>query len=225
MNKRIMNALVFAVFCLAGVSASATPIEITSYDVHNARLTGTGGWSHAYSGEVKLNSNGTYDYTGGGGTLNDGVIGTGTGNTHLFQVGDQSVITLYLGTSSIISELELYSFAGSGNHIPGNILGLYVTINGVTEYIQTSGFGPANPTSKTDHVHEYLNLAGTALDGLVTDSIMLSGFVSDGSWSTHYSISEVMAYGTPAASVAEPTGVLLLGAGLMGLGMIRRRKR
>jgi hypothetical protein len=39
---------------------------------------------------------GTYNYTGGSGTLNDNLIGTGISNTELFFYEDPTVITLYL---------------------------------------------------------------------------------------------------------------------------------
>ena len=229
------SLLAFAVLCFTAVPAFSAPIDIVSYDVTNAGRTssieGTTingyGWSHTYDGVITQNPDGTYNYSGGSGTLNDGKIGTSPYDTQHFKVGDETVITLYLGTRAILSELELYSFRDGINWIPGNIVGLNVTINGLTEFIETTAFGPAaREPDGGGYVHERLSFAGTSLEGLVTDTVILSGVVAVGSFSGAYGISEVMAYGEPVtAAVPEPAGALLLGVGLLGLGMIRRRKQ
>ncbi len=220
----MLSALIAAPFMAWGV-ANAAVIDVTSYDVENTNLSGFGGWAHTYDGTITADG-ATYDYTGGSGTLNDGIVGTSVSNTHLFTVANASVITLYLGESGMIDTLSLYSFGPTSNGIPGNITGLDVTINGVTQYFATTGFGPSNaafPNNGRDHSHELVDLSGSLLAGLVTDTITLSGFTTENPYATYYSISEVVVDG--ATAVPEPSALVLMSLGMVGFGFARRKNQ
>jgi len=223
-TTKLMGSLIAAPFLAWGV-ANAAVIDVTSYDIENTKLSGAGGWSHTYDGTITADGL-TYDYTGGSGTLNDGLVGTSAADTHLFEVQNNSAITLHLGESSMINTLSLFSYGPTSNGIPGNITGLDITINGVTEYFMTTGFGPSNAASSNngrDHSHELVDLSGSLLAGLVTDTIMLSGFTTENPYAAYYSISEVTVDG--AASVPEPSSLALMGLGMLGFGFARRKNR
>lgn len=218
--------------CVGVLLGAVAPLQadlvtITDYDILQAPLTGTGSWAHLYSGTITPTGSFTIDgfpadrgdYTGGSGTLNDGLPGTGTGDTQLLgnTVDFVPVITLNLDAFYSINTITLFSFDG-GNSIPGVISSFDVTINGTTVTFATS-----EPTPND----EFVDLAGSALDGLVTDQIMLSNFVHDGSNGLpgFFAIGEVEIDGTPSGGgVPEPSALSLLGA-TMALATVRRRRR
>ncbi|MEH2005290.1 hypothetical protein [Nostoc sp.] len=88
--------------------ANAATVKISSYDVTNTHLSGFGGWNHNYNGTINSNGNGTYNYSDGSGTLNDGLIGTDLGNTHLFFKSDNSTISTFLNQKSTIANIKLF---------------------------------------------------------------------------------------------------------------------
>ena len=223
--QRLLVGMLATPFMCWGI-ANASVIGVDSYDIENSRLSGSGGWAHTYNGTITPDGS-TYDYTGGSGTLNDGLVGTGAQNTHLFYVADASAIKLNLAESGTIDTLSLFSFSTESNGIPGNITGLDVTINGVTQYFTTIGFGAANPASwnGSDHAHELIDLGGSLLAGLVTDTITLSGFTTENPYASYYSISEVVVDGTAAAAVPEPSTLVLMGMGMVGFGFSRRKSQ
>jgi hypothetical protein len=224
-EKKLKTALALSATLLSGI-ANAAAIEISSYDITDTRLSGTGGWSHNYDGSIINVGGALNDYTDGSGTLNDGSVGTSTSNTHLFYVSDASTITLNFAESASFNSLSLFSFGPTSNGIPGNITGLDITINGITDSFLTTGFGPANPNANNgrDHSHEFLSLSGSLLEGLISDTITLSGFTTEEPYSAFFSISEIEADGD-AASVPVPGSVGLIGLGLLGLGLARRKMK
>ena len=199
------------VFVVVG-SAHGDMIAISSYDLMNTPASGYGNWGHTYDGSIVYNGS-SYDYTGGSGTLNDGIIGTSYTNTHLFANGWAPVITLNLEDISNIGSLSLYSYATSGNFIPGSLTGMTVTLEtGESGFFNTSGFGPVN-SSNGMHVHEFIDFSGSGLAGIWTPTISLSGFTTGGvHWTGHFGISEITVDGT----VIPAPGALLLG--ILGLG-------
>ena len=206
----------------AGVSALAAPVSISSYDMTGVYYNNFG----YYDGQITSAGNHSYTYTGGSGTINDGQIAPGNSDAYLFYYDKSPTITLHLGELAAISSLRLFSFEQGNNVFNGSIAGLNVTINGETRFISTEGFGPPNYDNTRDHVHEYLSLAGSGLENLITDTIILSGFVVDSRNPSGMYISEISIDGLlhSAGTVSEPAGLVLLAGGLMGLGMIRRRK-
>lgn len=221
--RTILTASVIGLAALGFVATSdAAPVSVSAYDVTNTQGSGYGGWYHNYTGTITNNFNGTVNETGGSGTLNDGLIGTFEGNTHLFLNSDNTVFDLYLSQATYINSISLYSFFGT-NWIPGNITGLNVTINGNSGFFNTTGFGPLNIYSSVP-VHELINLAGSGLDTLLTNQITLWGFVSTGQWAGYSSISEIVINeaGNPTPA-PEPSTMILLGTGIAAVALFRKR--
>lgn len=221
---KLLSALALSLVTFA--SSVAAPVSTTAYDVTNTSTSGFGAWQHQYSGTIVSNGGGRFNYTGGSGTLNDGVVGTGVGNTHLFEIGAKPSITLYFDSLFTLNTLSLYSFGPTANGIPGNITGLFVTIGSASQYLQTTGFGPSNAAFANngfDHSHELINFTGTSLAGIATNQVTLSGFTTAGNYTGYFSISEVALDGT-AAQVSEP-GALVLGSfALLAAWGVRRRR-
>jgi len=216
-----MNRTGICIALVAGLGAGAAAQTIETYDIDDAALTGFGGWSHVYNGSITNTGSGSAngfgfdrgDYSGGGGTLNDGFEGSSAQDTQLFANNESArpVITLNLDNQYFIEDLTLFSF-DSGNSIPGRIRGFDVTINGVTE-----SFLSSEPTAND----EFVDLEGSSLDGLGTDTIVLSNFLHDGgnSLDEMFAIGEIEVNGT---LVPAPGAMALLGLG--GLAATRRRR-
>ncbi len=209
----LIGAGSIATTALAG---SGSQITITHYDILNAARAGTGGWNHNYNGTITDTGMGSAngvqftraDYFGGSGTLNDGIIGSGVGDTQLFANNSfaSPVITLHLPGLYSIDDITLYSFA-TGNSIPGAIAGFDVTIGGFTE-----SFNSSEPTDN----NEFVMITGSTLDGIGTTTIQLSNFIHDGSntLTELFAISEIVINGS---LVPAPGAIALLGlAGLIG---------
>ena len=83
----------FALLFLSALAAPAATVFISSYNITDAALSGYGGgWSHTYNGTITpggsfVGAGGTgtaATYTGGSGTLNDGVIAYSVTDNQLF---------------------------------------------------------------------------------------------------------------------------------------------
>jgi hypothetical protein len=192
-------------------------IAIQTYDIQNGRGTGWGAFYHEYTGTITENGIGptlylvqygilraypTLDYVGGTGTLNDGLIGTGSGDTHLFRTADQSVITLHLAQRAVIRSIELLSFDIGHNGIPGVITSVDVTLSGRTQTISAEGFGPLmEDQGEANPAHELIEVLGSGIGPPLTDTITLSSVQTHGFWSTwkggYFAISEIRVIGTP----------------------------
>jgi len=217
--KYVSTALLLSLSC----AANAIPIVITGYDIDNTYVSETGGWRHSYTGIITPVSGGIANYSGGSGTLNDGIIGTSVLNTQLFNYPTDSspVITLFLDDFYTINSLLIHGGDFLGNTIPGELTGLDVTINSTLESFVTV---PQGPTDGTRYADDGISFGGSSLDGLVTNSIILSGF--DSTWSSFntFSITEIELDGELASSVPEPSAILLLGLGLAGLGLAVKKQ-
>jgi hypothetical protein len=218
-----LNTLLCAgAFLLSATVAHA--VSITSYDITNANESGYGNWSHSYSGTITstgttgfpfgTSNDSLATYSGGSGTLNDGVQGTSVINTQLFALVDSAAITLFFDQAYTLDTILLSSFA-SGNSIPNNMTGFDASVGGVSASFST--------TDVADN-GEFVDFAGTALAGIATSSLVLSNFTSN---SGYYAISEIQltgeSVGTPAVPV--PAGLPLMLGGLMAFGALRRRTK
>lgn len=206
---------------------------IASYDVANARESGFGSWAHVYNKSGIIgNGDGTFNYSGGSGTLNDGLLGTSHLDTQLFYVPDSPSITLYLDRATNVNEIKLFSFDTLHNRIPGNLFSVDVTIGSVTVPVTTTGFGPA--TLAQSNANELLLLLDPRLTSLAAETVILSGFQTTGNWCDYFSISEVTVAGSAVSSssgpsvVPEPASLAIWfwgACGGLGTMAIRRRKR
>lgn len=200
------QAILIIVLSIAGIS-SAQAIQISSYDVINGRASGFGNWHW------------------GSNALNDGMLGSSTNDTMLIYNPDTTKIILHLAQTGTIGNLVLYSFLGP-NVIPGNMTGVTVTINGISDYIHL-GPGSGQVGYSGQDINELVDLTSSPFNNLLTDTITLSGFTSIGNFSSYSAISEIIVNGNTDNNtpVPEPCTFLLLGAGFAGFGLMRRRIR
>jgi hypothetical protein len=208
-------------------NANAIPVGITGYDILNADVSGTGAWSHTYSGTITPTTGSLANYSGGTGTMADGVLaGTDHTNTQYFTTqGANPQITLYLDGYYTISQIDFYGgdFGAVNNSTPGAIIGMDITLNASTQTFATTPFGPQNCCT-LNLINDRVTITGSTLDGLVTNQIIISSVTSNraGLFADDFSIAEIVIDGQ-RASVPEPSTLLLLGSGLVGLGFVRRR--
>lgn len=220
-DKMKKIAVLLSCFLMSSI-ANAGLINIESYDIDNATIAGTGGWNHSYSGTITPVSGGIADYSGGSGTLNNGIIETTNPTTQLFNYPTETspVITLYLDGLYSFDNLIISGGDFLSNTIPGTLTDLDITIGSTTVSFATIATGLTNGSRYAD---DSVNFSGSLLDGLVADKITLSGFKS--SWSSYntFSIAEISLNGEPS-SIPEPTSVALFGLCLVGLGLSRKNK-
>ncbi|MFT5448906.1 MAG: hypothetical protein ACI9DC_004092 [Gammaproteobacteria bacterium] len=100
--SRSFSTLLFAAILSVPAASFADVIPITGYDIPSTPVSGHGGWGHTYNGTISANGVSpdvvsVFNYTGGSGTLNDGVIANNRSQAHLFDNRMSPVSTLYLG--------------------------------------------------------------------------------------------------------------------------------
>jgi hypothetical protein len=228
MKRATLVLALVALALLIGVGqAQAGMLTVTSYDIDHGRPSGFGGWFNTYTGTITANGNGTVQYSGGSGTLNDGVLPTSNLNSQLYQFSDNSVTTLHLGSGlSTVTTIDLFGF-NNFNSIPGDIDTVAVTINGITADITATGFGPTGPEGLP--VNEELDLSSTSLASLPTNAVSLQvlSLKGGGAGTGDYQIGEAEAFGSPADATAapEPASLTLLGLGGLCLGGCAWRRR
>jgi hypothetical protein len=212
---------------LAGLTASAGPITIDSYNIFDAALAGYGLWGHNYTGTITPGASfsggfaGTY--TGGSGTLNNGIIESSVDFTQLFNVSELNpVLTLFLPGTYSISSITIRGGNLFENMIPGCLTGVTVGIGAGSEALGTTAMGATAAPGGCGLVDDRITITGTSLQNLVGNSIQLSNFLGafDGAY---FSIAEIEIDGTAVSSVPEPAAMGLIGLGLMGIACFKRR--
>lgn len=198
---------------LTAGGASADTVSISTYDIIDSPESGAGGWSHTYSqpfvptgiDPVQLVRLGTY--TGGFGTLNDGVIGTSVSNTHLFFTGTRAkpVITLHLSSATFVDTIEIFGGDIDFNAIPGGLSQLNVTIGGSSLSLSTEPFGVLGASGTP--VNDRVTLVGTPLAEIATDTIVLTDVVGV---FEQFSITEITVSGRPAVTPPSTVGIDIL---------------
>lgn len=196
-------------------AVTPAPVAITSYDISEAVESGFGGWSHSFDGAIAPvrpftlagNPGTVASYTNGSGTLNDGVIGTGTTTTQLFVQGpvdDTSTITpritLKLGASVKVTRLLISGGEfGTSNIYPGVLTGVRVTVGGQSQVFMTIDTGSAGALQPVDDI---VDLTGSPLADIATDTIILDQF-SIGFGFDQFAITEITVEGTTAGTTLE----------------------
>ncbi len=216
MNKFASIIVFVAIILLTTTGVQA--LTITSYDIINARDNGFGAWSHDYTGSITPVAPDLSNYIGGSGTLNDSVIPHSHNDNQLFSSEDNSVVTLHLSQVTTISIIDIFGGNLKENFIPGTLTGATVTISGNSVALSSTNWGgPCLSGACNDR----LSLNGTILDGLMTDTIVLSDF--QGGWSdsssTYYNIGEITVNAIPEP---ETYVMLLAGLGLFAFQLYRK---
>lgn len=198
---------------------------ILTYDIINGSFSerngedfGYLGWSHHYTGAVIVTGPDLYgfsaNYSGGSGTLNDGITNAGGPVSPVSQLFytffTPPTITAFLDQQYQLEYIELYNaFA--------NLDGAVVTVGSVSQFI---------PISLINEQTVRLYLTG-ALAGQPTDTFTLSGFSHftrnlGGDYVTMFDIGEITVQGRAIPpSVPEPAtwAFMLLGFGAVGFSM------
>ena len=213
---KLQTSVVLMGLALAGAN-TAYAVDVTSYDVAHAQASGYGGWSHTYTGSIASDGLGTQNYTGGGGTLNDGLYSTDHTNNQLFTIPSNTSITLYLSSTSNVSGISIFGGDYPANAIPGMLTGWSVTIGGVTTALASTAFGP---NCSGALCNDSVSLLGTGLESIATNTVVLSNF--QGGWADYYNATEIT---VSAIAVPEPESYAMLLAGLLLVGTVVRRRQ
>ncbi len=205
------------------------------------------GHTNAYSGTITdtgveadtgfFGNGALVNYSGGTGTLTDSIISSGSQDNLFFTTsgvlstdpgaGVQSVgltITLFLDAFYTINTVEFYGANNSTSSIPGRLNGVEIEVtDGITTgsetFSPTTPFGPNN--SHGVPVNDRATILGTAIDGLVTDRLILSNFSSTGN--DIFTITEILADGLFVRGLNGPSPVWIFSAAAIFISLRRRQ--
>jgi hypothetical protein len=241
--KKMIQVLPMVLALLgSAVITHAVPITPSSYDMPNGYGTHTVGgeynyWDVNYSGSGNKTTDGA-PLSGGSGKLTDGVIATeswewtdtlgvghtqqnlaGTGPYVGWTWGDPTIIFRF--ASPVAIDTMTFYVDDPGNDINGNphrggvAAPKSITINGITHnVINTSpGSGPLA-----------INLADLGLGSLTDMTVTINRDLSS-LYSFWLFVSEVTFDNGVPAPVPEPSTMILFGAGIAGLALLRNRQK
>ncbi|MDO8069952.1 PEP-CTERM sorting domain-containing protein [Janthinobacterium sp. SUN176] len=215
---------VAAIF-LALTCASANAQTIVTYDIKNGRAKDAGNWNNNYDGtltRVHPTLDLIYDYSGGKGSLNDGIVPSGVESTQFIYSPDNPIITLHLSGQSIIHEMNFYSMLHAGNVSAGNLSGAKISFGDQSLYLNATNWGPKCSSNLCNNGFSF---AGTALEGIATDVITISDFKNIGNGLPLYAIGEIVLNGSLVSPVPEPSTYGMLLVGIVAIGLQARRRR
>ena len=205
----------------SAIGAQARTVEVSGYDISGVWPVGTGGYSYVYDGSVTMRPQGFYLYSGGGGSLNDGVVPTS--NVGAMMIGTVSPkdksITLHLSGQSVLSEINMFSESNTSGVYAGALTGATITINGVSVALTSSAWGSGCARYLCN---DTFSLAGTALAGMTTDTVVLTKFRAAAGY---FTMAEINVNGAiPAVPEPQTYAMMIAGIGLLGF-IARRRKK
>ena len=213
-----------AVLTLAASSVHAQ--SILRYDINNVRLSGFGSFTHVYTGGMITSlGGGLAAYTGGIGSLNDGVTAVGQNGNMLFQASDNTVITLFLSGSTKLSSFTVFGgLFPAANILPGTLTGATIKFGGLQAILASTPSGGACFSGQCD---DTFNFAGTVFDGVTGSTIefsnFLGGFTQSGERFFNASEFSIVA---AQSTVPEPSSfALMLVGGALVTVVSKRRQR
>jgi len=219
-QKWLIRSAVLAVLAPAMLASSpaqaatSEPIPVVSYDILQTPRSGWGCWTHQYtgamvdvgrtvSGSVVCSPDGNQiaNYTGGSGTLNDGLPPTST-SEHLFVMrpGDdglpiQPQITLRFADPVFVDRIVVH---GGSSAFAGGIDSATVRIGDQQATITSTPAGTPNPLGVPSD--DILELTGTDLSTIPTTEATIQDVVTSffGSPFDQLAIAEITVEGRPA---------------------------
>ena len=214
----LLTAMFFSTSALA--IAPITP-TITGYNIENAAPSGTGDWTHSYTGNIIDIGGGLENYESGTGTLADGVIGNGVLTTQLFRTPDNTSITVFLDDYYALNSVTLFG-GPTNNKIPGQITEVTFSFPTLDLFFSETGtpFGDLNNDSiPINDLFEFDY--PTPLVNQFTMSNFVGSYYDASYANDFYSITEIQ-----VSAVPEPStyALMLGGLGLVGFMAMRRRR-
>jgi len=214
-TKRLLSTLLAAVLVSFGGHAVASPLVVSSYDMVNGYTGSYQYWDDSYSGSGSKTTDGAA-LSGGKGDLTDGVVAAsnwfvteapaGPG-PYVGWVNINPVIHFHFGGPVAINTIS-FSF-DDANGYGGVSTPLSVVIGGTT-------YGIADPAGSAPF---QFDVSGLSLNVSDLDITINRG----NAW---VFVSEIAFDGvTGDGSVPEPGSLALLGLGLAGLALLKRKQR